>query len=255
MIKTFEDNVREKVIEQLIKAENTWNKVKEDLEKGQKYFTFLESTVPSKIPGHPLLKEGKPEVGDFIALVLDIRGSTNHLLQSITGRTTSVSQLQRVLYETTAINTCGIEIINKNEGSITEFLGDGFLALFKADKETDVYKVNNAAKDCLFAVSNIVNPILKERYNLPELKVGIGLGYSKAIITIIGNGNDMHPKALGECVYRASKLSYGINEIIIDHKLKLFWPKKSGGTIKFLLSQNKKRSGDIDGYKISYNNK
>jgi class 3 adenylate cyclase len=78
-----------------------------------------------------------------------------------------------------------------------------------------------------------VNRILKERYNLPALRIGIGLAYSKALVTIIGTEDNLHAKAMGECVYRASKLSNGSNEIIIDEKLKILWPKRKGGSLSF----------------------
>jgi len=223
-----------KIIEALETAEKIFNEVRSDLiEKSNAYSDLTENVKNSKIPGFKLIKEGKGEVGDFIAFVLDIRDSTNHLTQSISSRLSKVSQLERVYYETTAINTCGIEIINKYNGGITEFLGDGFLALFEAKEKRDVYKAYDAANSFIDCLKTTINPILADRYKLPELKVGIGLAYSKAIVTIIGNGDDTHPKAIGECVYRASKLSCGNNEIIVDEKLKLFWPKSEGGKLRF----------------------
>ena len=59
------------------------------------------------------------------------------------------------------------------------------------------------------------------------------MAYSKAIVTIVGREPNIHPKAIGECVYRASKLSDGKNQIRIDDRLKFLWPKSKGGKLKF----------------------
>lgn len=235
-----DQKLKEYIIQELEKAEKIWNDVKDDiLEKRRETFSAMnESYTPSAIPGFPYIKNGEGKVGNFTAMVLDIRDSTSHLLNAISN-SKNVSQLQRVYYETTAINTAGILIVNEFKGSITEFLGDGFLALFETEKDTDVYKVKNAAEKCLRVVLDIINPILFQKYGLPSLKIGIGLAYSKAIVTTIGIENQLHPKALGECVFRASKLSNGNNEIFYDEKLKLFWPKSNGGKLSFTEKKHK----------------
>lgn len=236
--------LREKVVEALENVEAIWEEVEprlvmmsEGLEKA------MDSNLPSNIPGHTSVNPIKPEVDDFIAFVLDIRDSSSHLLQAISrhnGKPVKASQLKRVLYEVTAVNTIGSIITEEKNGKITEFLGDGFLALYKVSDEDkgNVYKAHNAAKGCLRAIKEIVNPILEERYNLPELKVGIGLAYSQAIITVMGYGDNLHPKALGDCIFRASKMANdktNINSMRVDEKLKLFWPKEKNGSLKFSL--------------------
>lgn len=242
------------LIKELEKAESIWNDVKDDiLEKGVRNFSALnESYTPSEIPGFPLLKNGEGKVGKFVAMVLDIRNSTEHLLQAIKNEK-GVSQLQRVFYETTAINTIGLITVNENSGAITEFLGDGFLAIFNAENNSDVYKPKKAAEECLRILKNIINPVLKERYDLPELTVGIGLAYSKAIVTVIGFNEDLFPKAIGECIYRASKLSNGKNEILYDKGIKNFWPSSKGGKISFVEKRHK-NSNDAKGFTINKKN-
>lgn len=246
---TFDEEIKISVNSGLDNAEDIWNQVKEEiLVKAVRSFDSLgEDRMPTKIPGFPFLKNGQGKVGDFIAFVLDIRNSTDHLLHRISEKTTSVTQLQRVFYETTAINACGIKIIKKYNGGITEFLGDGFLALFEAKTKVDVYPAYNAAKKCISSIKDIVNPILLDRYNLPSLDIGIGLAYSKAIVTIIGADNDIFPKAFGEGVFRASKLANGKNEILFDNCLKQFWPKETGGSLRFE-SRKHKNSGEVEGY-------
>lgn len=243
-----DEKIKEILIAELKKAENIWNDVKDDiLEKGTKTFSALnESYIPSTIPGFPLLKNGEGKVGQFIALVLDTRESSKHLLQAISNKT-GVSQLQRVLYENTAINTVGLILVNQNQGSITEFLGDGFLSIFSAMENSSVYKPKKVADEFLRLLETMINPILKERYDLPELKVGIGIAYSKAIVTVIGFDDDLFPKAIGECVYRASKLSIGLNEILYDDSIKRFWPSSKGGNLSFQEKKHKNSDG-VKGY-------
>ena len=242
------------VNEALDDAEKIWNEVgyhfiNERLEKSYRAIGDAEK-VPTKIPDFPFIKEGEPQVADFIALVLDIRNSTQHLLQAISAHSSKASQLERVLYETTAINTAGSIIVDHYKGGITEYLGDGFLALYHIKDEknpTEVYDAYNSAEFYLSTALVEINEILHNRYLLPKLEIGIGLAYSKAIVTIVGQGTNLHPKALGECVYRASKLSNGVNEVLIDERLKLLWPHSKGGILKFTFAN---RGYDFRSYRI-----
>jgi class 3 adenylate cyclase len=230
--------IRAKIGEELDKAESVWNKVGYLLEDQRQFFE-KGGEISTLIPGFPFIKDGKPKVGNFIALVLDIRDSTAHLNQRISGRTAKASQLERVYYETTAVNTAGSFIIRNNDGAITEYLGDGFLALFQVKDESDpddeVYAAHRAAKKCLSIITGMVNEILYERYQLPNLAIGIGMAYSKAVVTVVGTEDNLHPKAIGECVWRATKISDGRNQICIDDRLENLWPTDSDGTLTFSL--------------------
>ena len=215
-------------------AEKIWNQVAPEFVNESLVKAFSsERLTPSEIPGYPFIEEGKPQVGKFIAFVLDIRNSTKHLIEAISLKKAKASQLERVLYEITAINTAGAIVIEHYNGGITEFLGDGFLALFKAEEPKDVHKAHNAANYFLNTVLPALNNILSSRYNLPNLEIGIGLAFSKAIVTVVGYGTNIHPKAIGECVYRASKLSNGTNTILIDDRLENLWPTSKGGKLRF----------------------
>lgn len=233
MDKNLESKIVEKVNSALDSAEEIWKKVALELELRKSYEIFSQQTVPSQIPDYPFITEGKPEVANFIAFILDIRNSTKHLICAYSG---GPSQLQRVFYETTAINTAGAIVIKHYNGGLTEYLGDGFLALFKINNEkepVEVYKAYNAAKSCIDEMLVIVNNIIEERYKLPKLEIGIGMAYSKAIVTLVGIDDNLHPKAIGECVYRASKLSSGSNQILIDDRLEHLWPSEKGGKLHF----------------------
>jgi len=251
---SLKETIISSVNDALDNAELIWKDVGHHFlnEKLEKAFSTMRASekVPSKIPGFPFVQENEPKVADFIAFVLDIRNSTKHLIEAISTRTAKASQLERILYETTAINTAGSEIVTKYNGGITEYLGDGFLALYKVTDEKNPKEVYDAYDSSSFYLSialSEVNKILDERYSLPELKIGIGMAYSKAIVTIVGHDKNLHPKALGECIYRASKLSDGINEVFIDERLKLLWPKSDNGTLKF---QFRNRTNDFNSYLI-----
>ncbi len=240
--------IRERIDAALDNAENTWKKVEHLLEAKEETRAFNKAVeLPTKIPGVPILELGKPEVGNFIAFVLDIRDSTAHLLQAISAKKAKVSLLERTFYETTAVITGGILAVEHYGGGVTELLGDGLLALFKANEKSDVYKAYNAAKKSLHINETIVNDILENRYNLPCVDIGIGLAYSRALVTILGTENNYHPKAMGECVYRASKIAKGKNEIYIDDKLNLFWPTTPEGKLEFTLLAKK---FDFDAYRV-----
>jgi hypothetical protein len=238
---SLKDKVTKEVNLALDNAEDIWAEVGFQFEKGDKALEGIvafdgSQKVETPIPGFPFIEEGKPQVGKFIAQVLDIRDSTTHLTRAISKKVASASQLERVLYETTAINTAGSVIIEYYNGAITEYLGDGYLALFKEEDNEQNYDVYNAYNSAEFYLNNglpIVNSILFKRYGLPNLQIGIGMAYSKAIVTLIGRGDNLHAKAIGECVYRASKIADGTNEIKIENKLRFHWPKGKDGKIGF----------------------
>jgi len=218
----------------LDKAQNIWNKVKDEFIVEASRPNILKSLdIDSDIPGHRSVNPDVPEVGQFIAFVLDIRDSSIHLTQAIDAK---VSQLERVYYETTAINTLGGLVMSEYDGSITEYLGDGFLALFlvKDEKEKSVVSdASNAANEIIENGLLIVNNILKMRYSLPPLSVGIGMAYSKAVVTTVGYGGQSHPKAIGQCVFRAAKLSDGIDAVRVDDCLEHLWPTGKNPKISF----------------------
>lgn len=238
----------------LDRAESTWNAVGHQLKKAlateamDSATVKKAETVPSKIPGHELVSDDIPLVDEFIAINVDMRDSTKHLLQAISHKQASVSQLQRVYYETSALLPALALTIRFQEGQVTEYLGDGVLALFRVDKnarDNTIYSAYYAGRDCITQTRKIVNDALRERYRLPELNIGVGMSYSKALITLVGLEGEKQPKAIGECVYRASKLSKGVNEIVIDDWLNETWPQSKGGTIRFMQRMFDAESGYV----------
>jgi len=217
-------------------AENVWNQVGEKVTAKMSNFSEASEalSVPTQLPGYDWLEEGKPLVDEFIAFVLDMRCASRHLNEAIAN--TGASQLQRIYYETTALLPATTRLIRNEEGGVTEYLGDGLLAFFKVDKDkpkSACYRAHGAATDCMNAVREIINPILAKRYKLPPIAIGIGMAHSKAILTLIGDRDLLKPIAFGKCVFYATKLSRGVNEIWIDYSLKVMWPKSDNGKLRF----------------------
>jgi class 3 adenylate cyclase len=219
----------------LDEADRVWNNVKHEfIVESVKAMSFSEEKKKtiSFLPDLPYLEHNKQIVPNYIALVLDMRKSTEHLLQAIEAKR---SQLSRVMTETFALNAMGNVIVKQYGGSITEYTGDGFIAFFKVAQDQGNLKAIRSkaytcAEKCLDAVREIINPELHARYELPAVDVGIGLAYSQAIVTIVGTEPNFHVKAIGKCVFRASKLSNGKNSIKIDDDLRRGWPTAKPGT-------------------------
>ncbi len=239
----------------LDQAENVWAAVGSEIVQFSESATFDSAlmraeVVPSQIPGHSMVSDQKPEVDTFIALVADMRDSSKHLMQAISPKTASVSQLQRVFYETSALLPAIAQTVKFNNGQVTEYLGDGLLALFRVTKDAPksaFYSAHQCGVEIIGEVRDLVNKELAKRYKLPSLDLGVGLSVSRAIVTLIGLSGEKHPKVIGECVYRASKVSKGRNEMHTDDLAKVSWPTRKDGKLTF--SQAKK-FGPIDGYLV-----
>lgn len=239
MTKNFDISELETIIERaLSEAERHWENGGAQLSEGhiKANAMDMEALEQSKIPGHPLVGDNETVIEDFVAFVADMRDSSNHLTQSISSKIAKVSQLQRVYYETSALLPAVAYTVKAYDGAVTEYLGDGLLALFKVDpdkKSKSLYDSHNAGKKVVGEVLDIINSILNRRFSLPPIEVGVGLARSKALVTLVGLTGDKHPKAIGECVYRASKLSNGRNKVIIDEIMERSWPSSAGGKMRF----------------------
>ena len=237
----------------LDKAEKQWKEVghllKSNVATESINETVMDSAEPSKIPGHKIVRDGETVIDEFIAFVADMRDSSKHLMCAISPKYADVSDLQRVHYETSALLPSLAYVVNKEGGSVTEYLGDGVLALFRIDpeaKEDAIYASHRAAKNAIGCVRDLVNEVLHERYRLPAIDLGVGLAVSKTLVTLVGLAPDKHPKAFGECVFKATKLSDGKNEVICDKNLKAIWPSSKGGSLRF----RSKSVKNIEGYVI-----
>ncbi|WP_370215291.1 hypothetical protein [Idiomarina sp.] len=237
----------------LDKAEKHWRQGGYELVQEQK--AQLESynkafdSAPSNIPEHPFVQDEETVIDQFIALVADMRNSSDHLMCEISYKSgAQVSGLERVFYETSALLPALALTIGFQGGGVTEYLGDGVLSLFKVDengKKEAIYKSYRAANNVIGDSRDIVNQVLEERYGLPPIDIGVGLAMSKTIVKLVGVDGNKHPKAFGECVFRATKLSGGCNKIKIDERVWGEWPSSKGGRLKFKRLKHSKVQGYV----------
>ena len=203
----------------------------------------------SNIPGHETVSDYETIIDNFIAIVIDMRGSSSHL-NAYNGAVIK-SGIQRVFYETSALLPALDFTIRSYNGRVTEYLGDGVLGFMQVDEANSskaIYSSYNASEECLNTTLPLVNQELFRRYKLEALQIGIGMSLSKALVTLLGIKGNKHPKAYGRCVFRATKLSDGHNKIVIDNDLRAMWPSAKKGTISF--TKRDKNYGDFDGYII-----
>lgn len=232
-------------------AEKTWSLFGDKIEKtaALSHKAFVAEAVRTEIPGHRQIEIEAPEYGEFIAIVVDLRKSTEHLMCAISPSRSDVSGPQRLFYEVSSLLPALAKVVYLNSGRVTEYLGDGLLALIKVDDPPDeaIYKAHDIAMQSLDVLAQLVNPILKKRYRLEPLKIGIGLGMGPALVTAVGTGPYYQGKVFGECVFRATKLSKEIAEARIDKQLYFAWPVAEKGTVFF----ENRNIGNIHGYLLN----
>ncbi|KJZ64378.1 hypothetical protein [Pseudomonas fluorescens] len=231
--------VRDAAIAGLDQAIKTWGKVRqvmlENYGMESRGIPVMDSATASNIPGHPFVDYGKPEATEFVAMVVDMRNSTDRLqnLQRFEG---IEDGFQRVYYETSALLPALATTALLKGGHVTEYLGDGALILFKVDTDDRGQTVKDAyraASDCVTTSRGIVNELLSNRFRLPALNIGAGLSMSHAIVTLVGTRDFMQAKAIGTCVWEATKLSSGVNAVHVSQKMRDGWPTGKVGTISF----------------------
>lgn len=249
------NEIRQVINSALDRAETIWKQSSYHLKSSTENRGFSDSSAlatPSFyfMPQVPPVNKDGHIISEFIALVVDMRDSTLHLLNANAAEKAKVSQLERTFYETSALLPALAQVIYFHGGYTKEYLGDGILAFFKVDeheREQAIMSAYNAANDIIGEMLEILNEILAKRYHLPHLVLGAGLAMSKVVITVVGT-SDTHQesKAFGECIYYATKLSRGKNEIFIDQTLQSNWPQHHEG----LHSMEKIALGKIEGYRV-----
>ena len=164
---------------------------------------------------------------DFVVLMTDIRKSTD-----IINRPEGTKEMFLIFYTYSAITA---NIVDFHKGTSTEFLGDGILNLFDTEQGLDEALRNSirASREILAARKLILNPLF-QKLHLPCIDLGIGIDHGKTIVTRFGYKKDNDLKAFGSCVYNASKLSKGINEVMISENSKKVWPTSPDGKLQFI---------------------
>lgn len=249
------NEVRQAAIDGLQRAIDNWKQVGHLLRKAMILDSISNeayASTESNIPGHPFIEEGRPEVDEFVALVIDMRKSSDRL-KSREQFPGLQDGFHRVYYETSALLPALAKTALQKGGHVTEYLGDGVLILFKVNVENrveTVRKAYRAAANCIETCRDIVNNLLFEHFNLPPLHIGAGLSMSQALVTLVGIPGNMQPKAIGQCVWEASKLSDGYNKVHIAKTLREAWPPVKGGTLRFKPLPDSVKH-DVKGFSVS----
>lgn len=205
----------------------------------------MESREHSNYPGVPELGHSETGRKEYVALVADIRKSSERLKT----KAGEIHGLQRVFYETSMFLPSIAFAVDENGGRVVEYLGDGALALFEVgnNKMIDVAQQARQAAELIIGKARaIINKEL-EKLKIPQLDAGVGLANSEVLITCVGPGKDWHVKAYGRCIYDASNLSGGVNKIAVDTAIESAWPTSKGGKLSF----RRKKFGKVDGYIVN----
>lgn len=195
----------------------------------RKALSGLRLNEEAEVPGfeEKPMKFGRFENREFIVMMTDIRKSTD-IINSKNG---NISMFL-IFYIYAGIVA---KIVDSYNGTSTEFLGDGVLNLFDTKEITRDTALSNsmlASWEILEARETILNPFFNN-VGLPTINLGIGIDHGITIVTKFGYRNDTDLKAFGRCVYNASKLCKGVNQIIVSENSKDVWPTGPEGRLNF----------------------
>lgn len=185
------------------------------------------SSLESEIPGYEnkTMKFGQFENRPFVVLMTDIRNSTTLINQP-----NGMEYMFQIYYAYAAMVA---NIIDRHSGTVTEFLGDGLLALFEIEQNNvgqSLMTSMGAAREIMEARTAILNPVLRQ-FHLPNIDYGIGIDYGPTIVTRFGFKGDNDLKAFGTCAHNVSRLSKGVNQIKVSQGAQQVWPVVPGGTL------------------------
>ncbi|WP_367898774.1 adenylate/guanylate cyclase domain-containing protein [Leptospira sp. WS58.C1] len=97
-----------------------------------------------------------------------------------------------------------IEIVNKHNGIINKFLGDGFMAVFGAPLSDDGKDAKNAVSAALEIQKKVIEMNLSGK--IPETKIGIGLHFGEAMTGSVGSSQRKEYTIIGDTVNLASRV-------------------------------------------------
>ncbi|MBK8396497.1 MAG: adenylate/guanylate cyclase domain-containing protein [Leptospiraceae bacterium] len=179
-----------------IQIKNGFLKSIENIEERKQLMNIFGQHVSPEVVDKLLNQnvEIESEVKHVCVMFLDIRNFTSF--------SENKSPVEVVNYLNTLFEFM-IEIVNRNNGIINKFLGDGFMAVFGAP-------ITNG-KDCVNAV-NASKEILEKvnEYNqsakIPPTKIGIGLHSGDAVTGNVGSDLRKEYTVIGDVVNLASRI-------------------------------------------------
>ncbi|WP_454785950.1 adenylate/guanylate cyclase domain-containing protein [Legionella sp. WA2024007413] len=159
---------------------------------------FFDLSVAEKIiHSDSILQAGYGETRHAAILFTDMRGFTK------ASKTLSPSDLIQLLGEYQRLL---VPIIQKHNGTIDKFMGDGIMASFGAVTPSNTY-----AADALRAVDEILAKLLvwneaRKKNGDFVLDVGMGLAVGEIVFGVIGNADRLEYTVIGETANLAAKL-------------------------------------------------
>lgn len=159
---------------------------------------FFDTSVAMKIThSESELKAGYGETRKAAILFTDMRGFTK------ASKTVSPSDLIRLLGEYQRLL---VPIIQKHNGNIDKFMGDGIMASFGAVTPSKTY-----AADALKAVDEILAEMTswnEERQKRGQIVIDVGMGLAdgEIVFGVIGHENRLEYTVIGETANLAAKL-------------------------------------------------
>lgn len=198
-------------------------------DKLRKAISALTLNEEAELPGYEdrNIKFGKFENREFVVMMTDIRDST-----SIINSQNGLVKMFLIFYVYAGIVA---KIVDKYNGSSTEFLGDGVLNLFgtkEFGRDEALKNSMRASWAIMEARETILNPFFIEN-DIPPINFGIGIDHGITIVTKFGYRNDTDLKAFGRCAYNASRLCKKTNIIVVSENSKNVWPSGEGGSLAF----------------------
>jgi class 3 adenylate cyclase len=192
-------------------------------------FSAVTLNEEAEVPGYEdrNIKFGKFENREFVVMMTDIRDST-----SIINSHNGLVKMFLIFYVYAGVVA---KIVDKYNGTSTEFLGDGVLNLFdtkETGRDTALKNSMLAAWAIMEARETILNPFFYAN-ELPLIDFGIGIDHGITIVTKFGYRNDTDLKAFGRAAYHASRLCKKVNVIVVSENSKDVWPTGEGGVLGF----------------------
>ena len=174
---------------------------------------FFDSDIADKIThAKTALQPGQGEKRNAAVLFVDMRGFT---------KTAEILPPTEVILMLSEYQTLVVPIIQKHNGVIDKFIGDGIMASFGATSDSSTY-----AADALRAVDEIVQAVISWRQqrmakNKMLVDVGSGLATGPVVFGIIGDSGRLEYTVIGNAVNLAAKIEKH-NKIEHSHAITTF---------------------------------
>jgi adenylate cyclase len=159
---------------------------------------FFAPEIAKAIAGaERALQPGEGELRQASAMFIDLRGFTR-LSQQLEPR-----DLVRLLSE---YQGCVVPIVQKHNGSVTTYLGDGIMITFGAVRPTETYAAD--ALRCTEELVDALNAWAEQRRAAGQPAPGVGIGVTSGTVMygVIGDQSRLEYAIIGDTVNRAAKL-------------------------------------------------